>query len=475
MNKNFVISSNVRQILPRLSILLTIIIALLTVSACFGRQSNKTDAVSESAPQSESSTASPEATAPEKEPATSDATEPSTTEEESSVFGSTGAMANDDLAVDDSVVDHSPINTSMVDDSFDRVTLIKNVLNNVVLPRHDQFEAEALVLKETIRAFIARPTTETLVATQDAWRRASDTWAGCQFFSSQEAILIQNQISKWPTNTEFIEKFIAEEDILDAAFVASIGSSSKGLPAIEYLLFDPVDGNETILTTMADGLAGAQRSAYLVGLGDNLYDNAIAARAYWSVEPNSDGTSGPIGKLMVEAESSGNVRPVMQILMNGVSEQLEDLLNLNLRGIVSAELGMPIVVEAPYSNYSLSHITESIQTFQLIYAGGPTEADLGLDDYIKFLELDYTEELMSSHIQTPTPDHKGKPLADVVYLRIDELLAELEKVEEPLAESIVNAPQSVQDAYDAVLRLLILVRVDMVNNFGVTLTFNDGD
>jgi len=82
---------------------------------------------------------------------------------------------------------------------------------------------------------------------------------------------------------------------------------------------------------------------------------------------------------------------------------------------------------------------------------------------------------MSSHIQTPTPDDVGKPLADIIHTRIDQVLAELEKVDEPLANSIVESPQTVTDAYEAALRLLILVRVDMVNNFGVTLTFNDGD
>lgn len=353
--------------------------------------------------------------------------------------------------------------------------MVRNIINDAILPLHAQFETGALALREAIREFDASPNLETLAAVQDAWRTASDAWAGCQLFSSQEVMLIQNQISKWPTKVEFIEKFIAEEETLNATFIASIGSSSKGLPAIEYLIFDADFGSEQILGKMTDGTSGEKRRSYLAALADHLYDNAITARAHWEIKPTADGTLGSIGQLLATAESTGDVEPIMQILMNGMSEQLEDILNLNLRGIVNAELGMTIKVEAPYSNYSLSHVAKYVEAFQLTYAGGANADAIGLDDYLDFLEIEYSDELMSAHIQTPTPDHKGKPLSEVVYARIDELLGALEQVEEPLPDTIVSAPQTVQDAYDAALRLLILVRVDMVNNFGVTLTFNDGD
>lgn len=421
--------------------------ALLVLAACFGRATD------------EPSTSKPPPTATEGTAAVSvqpstNAPKTPTTQEQNSAADSQNVVARN---------------------GFDRVAMVRNIINDAILPLHEQFEVEAFTLKEAIRAFNDEPTAATLAAVQNTWRLASDAWAGCQLFSSQEAVLIQNQISKWPTKVEFIEKFVAEEETLNATFVASIGSSSKGLPAIEYLIFDAEFGNDRVLGMMTDGTAGEKRRDYLVGLGDNLYDNAVTARTYWATEPTTDGTYGPIGQLLATAESTGDVKPIMQILMNGVSEQLEDILTLNLRGIVNAELGMPISVEAPYSNYSLSHVAKYVEAFQLTYAGGPDADALGLDDYLDFLEISYNDELMSSHIQTPTPNHKGKPLSEVVYARIDELMDALAQVEEPLPETIVNSPQTVQDAYDAALRLLILVRVDMVNNFGVTLTFNDGD
>jgi len=377
-------------------------------------------------------------------------------------------------AISDAVDEAAEADTP-VDDGFDRVGMIKNILTNVVLPLHETFEADALLLKDALAAFDADPTAETLATAQQAWRDASDAWAGCQLFSTQESVLIQNQISKWPVNVEFVEKFIGAEDQLNALFVASIGSSSKGLPAIEYLLFDLKNQNERVLDTFTDGATGPRRRAFLVALGDHLHEMSIDAKTFWALTPNDEGKLSVIGQLMADAEQDGNAIPLLQIVMNGVSEQLEDILNMNLRGVVNAELGMPIAVEAPYSNYSLSHIAHYIEAFELVYTGGLNDEALGLDDYLRFLQIDYDAELMSSHIQTPTPDDVGKPLADIIHTRIDQVLAELEKVDEPLANSIVESPQTVTDAYEAALRLLILVRVDMVNNFGVTLTFNDGD
>lgn len=121
--------------------------------------------------------------------------------------------------------------------TFDRRAMLANTLNASILPLHKQLVSQTDALQQTVYKFETNPTTENLAEVQQQWQATARAWAQAEHLGLRFTMIIHNQIKKWPINIAFIEEFIAEEsDPIDEPFIDSIGSTSKGLAAIEYLV-----------------------------------------------------------------------------------------------------------------------------------------------------------------------------------------------------------------------------------------------
>ena len=58
---------------------------------------------------------------------------------------------------------------------------------------------------------------------------------------------------------------------------------------------------------------------------------------------------------------------------------------------------------------------------------------------------------------------------------MDNTLAALRAIDPPLSRAVTEAPDTVQTAYDEARFLVVLLKSDMGNQMGVTVTFNDTD
>ena len=123
--------------------------------------------------------------------------------------------------------------------SFDRKAMFRDITQNVILPAHEAFVSESALLVQKVHAFQAEPTVEKLEALQAQWKQVSLAWKACELFElgPVQEVFIHNLIHKWPTNPKLIEEHLASADSIDQDLIDSIGSTSKGLPAIEYLIF----------------------------------------------------------------------------------------------------------------------------------------------------------------------------------------------------------------------------------------------
>lgn len=376
--------------------------------------------------------------------------------------------------------DIAPTEDDTVNDqgtSFDQYAMLVNILNNAVLPANARFEGSTIELQAALRSLRDEPSMDTLAAAQASWRTASGAWAECDLFGSRELTIFHNQIDKWPTNIEFVEGFIGDNlvETLDAEFAASIGSTSKGLPAIEYLLF-PADGNnDRILAELVSEENGHRRLDYLVALGDNLNQNAVSVNRFWLGDERDDDSVGAASAFLNADPATVDTHVMLSLIMNGISEQLEDNLQRRLWGVIQQQLGMEIEVESPYAQHSVLKLSRSVESFLRAYRGGDSADTLGLDDYLDHLDVTYNAKIMSAHVQTPTPDEVDTPLSELIVDRANAMLQLLAQIDEPLAEAIVEESELLNATNAAAHKLLLPVRVDMNNKFGVTISFNDGD
>lgn len=339
--------------------------------------------------------------------------------------------------------------------TFDRRAMLQDMTHNAILPLHEQFAAEAAHLQEAAHAFQAAPSAEALETLQGQWRSTVEAWNRVELLEIGPVrdARLHNEIEKWPPNEEFIEEFIAGEALLDEAFVAGSGSTSKGLPAIEYLLFDAEGDNARSLASLTEGAAG-RRVAYLVALTDHLRGRADALLALWAesgdnyalgfIEADSDG-----GELQGSVSMMANE---MIVLIEGISQmKLADPLGLKVYGVVQ-----PDHVEAHRSDQGTASLIANLEGFRQTFTG---DAGQGFDDYLDFLGA----------------QHEAGPLSAAILAQTDATLEALRAIDGPIEEALTSHPEQVRHAYDEVQALLVLVKVDMTSQLGVTVTFNDND
>ncbi|MEM8533834.1 MAG: imelysin family protein [Chloroflexota bacterium] len=347
----------------------------------------------------------------------------------------------------------STVESSETDDNFDRQAMLQNLTDSVIVPAHEEFATRTTDLVQAAQTLSNDPTEANLEAAQQAWQEALIAWQPLMLYEVDNIRLTvaRSGINKWPSNTEFIEDFIAERDTIDAEFVGGIGATSRGLPALEYLLFDSAGDNAAVLEALNER---PQRMQYVVATAQALNNDAETLLQFWS--PDGENYAAEF----VARDSSG------EVMQSAVSELSNELVN-TLETLVQTRLGDPLgrsnggeaqpeLAEAALSGTSLPAIVSTIAAFQQTFTG---EEGMGFDDYLVSLDLDTTDQ----------------PLAERIVQQSESTITALEAIEAPLHIAVVEQPEQVEAAYEEARSLLVLAKVDMAGTLGVTLTFGDAD
>lgn len=340
--------------------------------------------------------------------------------------------------------------------SFDRHQLLQNLVEQGVMPAHQTFLQHAQTLEIAVHAFQIDPNLQTLEAVQKEWQTTALSWEACELYSFEFAMILHNQIGKWPTNPRFIEGFVASEgQEINANFVETVGSTSKGLPAMEYLLFAPKQSPDVILQQFTTDVSANQRMAYLVALSENLHQKAKQLLALWSADGSNQAAA------FIQADfDGGELNGSISMLTNEMVALLENLIQNKVGRPLGEKSGgkpQPELVEAPYSGDSLPFILANLQAFELAFNGGE---GLGLDDYLDFL---------------PASAQADQPLAEKINQQLEQTMAAFSAISLPLEQTVLAQPEQLAAANSELRALLVLVKVDMANQLGVTITFNDSD
>lgn len=331
--------------------------------------------------------------------------------------------------------------------TFDRQAMLRRIVEGSIFPLHEQFVAETEALQQAVYDLRDDPTEETLAQAQNQWQTTAATWAQAEHLSLRFTMIVHNQIKKWPINVRFIEGFITEEtDTIDEPFIESIGSTSKGLTAIEYLLFSPEMSETDTLQTLVDD---PRRMAYLVALTENLQRKAEELRLLWAAEGDNQ------AQAFIEADFSANeVQGSISMLANEMIALVEGVANTKVDYPLSGTYAepQPQAVESPYAGYSIPLAVANLRGLQQTLKAG-------FNDYLDFLGAEY----------------QGQPLSAAIDAQIEQTIAALEAIEPPLSTAVLDNPDTVERAYDETKMLIVLLKTDMANQLGLTVTFSDND
>lgn len=314
--------------------------------------------------------------------------------------------------------------------------------HGLVFDQYAAFGERADVLASAAVSFCNNPDDSGLSATRDAWWEARGAFKQADFVGFgpvvEEPDRLGPPIDFWPARTGAIDTLLAGEADLSANSFANLGSATRGLPAIEYVLYD-----DALLEQLT---SEPRRCAFLVGASEDLASNAHALHHAWGawetrlVDPQQ--ASDTADELLYTTRQS-----ILDEWVNRVVFAADDIRHEKLGAALGDATGTdtrPDVLESRYSGRSL---------------------------------MDARDTLAGAHavLLTLLPLADDPELTAHVQLAYDTASARLAEVPEPLETTIIAQPELVVRAQDALRSYQIAVQVDAAAALAVSIAFNDND
>jgi uncharacterized protein len=333
-----------------------------------------------------------------------------------------------------------------------RQVLLESWGNDVILANYDEFVRLSQEFDESAQALCEEPTDESLQGAKDAWWAAREPWKKNQLVKfgpyREQPLALGSKLDFWPTRPEEVQAILDGELELDDEALDSVGAPARGMPASELLLWGTEDPPEHAFAS--DG----RRCEYLLALAADQVSLAREMFDAWS----PDG-----GNYIAEltdpehGEMFGDLKAALSEIVNRLAFTLEDMRGEKLGRPLGEQSGgtpQPDLIESRPSARSIQDLLDNISGIELIYYGAEEPEDAkGLTDYLPDEPRDFDAE-MKDHVES--------------------CRSALEAID-PLERAIDEDPDAVVAAEDCLAALQTFIQVDVVNELGLTVNFNDAD
>ncbi|MEM1349412.1 MAG: imelysin family protein [Myxococcota bacterium] len=337
-------------------------------------------------------------------------------------------------------------------DTFDRNAMLKDVGEDLIVPSYTALVDEAKVLESAAADFCSAPSVPALTTVLEAWaatKEAQERTEGWRFGPYRTGS-IGARIDRWPTKPVDIERILDGDTALTPEFIASTGANKKGLPAIEYFITSDA-GPEVVVSTFTGGAAGARRCSYLSSAATDVRVGSEAVLAAW--------TGGYLAEFSRAGEDStqfASGQEAVDLLVNGMIGELEVIVKTQLgKPLGDASGGTPDreLLESWRTGRSADDVLANVESVRAAYIGAG-DGSVGL----------------SAFVTDRDPDLDAR-----ARRALDDAVAATKAMPAPLRDSVVQAPQGVRAASDAIDAAVRVLKVDVAARLGVLLTFNDAD
>lgn len=322
--------------------------------------------------------------------------------------------------------------------------LIETANEKYIVPVYQKFSDETVRLSKLVSKHCGQ-SAESKMSLQNQWRQTMNAWQGAQGinFGPVEDGNYGWRIQFWPDNKNLVAKKIRSllkhsENLTKQNFEKS-SSVVQGLPALEYLLFDPA----------AEKLANQEQRCQLASLiSQHLKSTASTVQKEW-IEHQSD---------FLKPGAENSHYPTAEIVLGRLIDSQRSLLDrMNTRKLLTP-LGLksekafanPYFVESWRSQHSQQNLLVNIESLGQFYQLG------GLRDYLEAKQLTVLVEELDGN-----------------FTRLKKVLTAsdrslFERIKQGDIESIVNIQKQLKS-------LLDIYTKDIPMALGVQLGFNNND
>ena len=343
-------------------------------------------------------------------------------------------------------------------DNYDRKELLSNLVNNIIIPAHQNFNNELQLFESTVNSFDDDRSISNLEMIQDQFIVAYRAWQYIEMFNIgyAEEIYYASKMNIYPANTTRILENINSDNVdLDGN---SNQFSAQGFPAIDYLLFGLAENNIQILDIYS--IDNNSTFTYLNLLVSKMIENTDAVIDYW--ETNSQDF----------INSTGNTSSSsLNMLANDFVYYYEKGLRANKIGIPAGVWSgeIPQNVEAYYKSdiskiLAIEGLQASTNFFKGIHFGQSQTNGEGLYDYLAYLDdTNYSDSSMFIGLQ------------DDILDSFDNSMIKLEQLNNNFALQIETDNIKMLEAYDAIQQGVVRLKTNMLSILGISVDYYDAD
>ena len=346
-------------------------------------------------------------------------------------------------------------------EDYDKLSLLTNLADNYIIPSLDAFKSKILTLNIHVDSFIENPNISNLTVIRMNWEDALLNWQDIGFldFGPSEYILLRKQTNTFPIDTTELNNSISLAD-WNLGYVSSY--DSKGLQALDYLLFKPGHTDSELITYFQNNV---NAKSYLKALAEDLNQNINYVTDQWVSYREDFINDFEVTSSNFSTNSQGSS---ISNIINALCLHYEFYVR---RGKVGLPLGvfngfsqleLPELVECYYSGKSTQNLVRSINSLRKYVTGSSylnNDNGLGLDDYMDFVNAEQNTLQLSTVI-------------DNQFLTI---LDKLININGPLSEEIINNKSQITQTYQELQQLVPYIKVDMTSALGVLITYQDND
>ena len=358
-------------------------------------------------------------------------------------------------------IDAQKDDNSCLYEYYDKLSLLTNLADNYIIPSLDAYKSKIVSLNIHVDSFIVNPNISNLTLLRTNWEDALLNWQDIGFldFGPSENILLRKQTNTFPIDTAELNNSISTTE-WNLDYVSSY--DSKGLQALDYLLFKPGHTDNELITYYQNNISAKN---YLKALAEDLNQNINYVTNEWITYREDFINDFEVTTSNLSTNSQGSS---ISNIINALCLHYEFYVR---RGKVGLPLGvfngfsqleLPELVECYYSGKSTQNLVRSVNSLRKYVSGSSylnNDNGLGLDDYMDFVNAEQNSQQLSTVI-------------DNQFLTI---LEELNNINGPLSEEIINNKSQITQTYQELQQLVPYMKVDMTSALGVLITYQDND
>ena len=340
---------------------------------------------------------------------------------------------------------------------FDRSEILTNYVDNIIIPRHNDFKSEIDNLKIAVDEFVESPISSTYDNLHNQWLITYKKWQHIEMFNigKAEEINFLNTINTYP-----VDELRINENIDSRKFnlTSSNDWSCQGLSGIDYMLHGIDNSKENVILKYSNN---SNYGEYLKNLLDIIINNTDQVVNYWSENKNS----------FVNSSGNSNTSS-LNMLTNDFVYYFEKGLRTNKIGIpvgyFSGGNVFPDKVEAYYSSKnSFNDVSKELAKEALIasenlFIGRSSSGSKGpsLKTYLDYI---YSADVNKNNLS---------PIILSNFQSANDAINELDK---SFINQINSDKSKMLNAFDKLQALVVNMKTDMLSILSIQVDYIDAD